>query len=211
LPVGNDIVDLEHPHCQPEAIHPRFDTRAFTPREVSLIAQSPQVHRTRWSLWAAKESAFKACRKIDRQVRFLPRDFAVYLRGARAEVRHRLGRFDVWFDHSEQWVHALASQGSDRPGSQLGGDPAGNPNIREDDLSERARVLARSALGTALDLAPSELRIVSEDQIPQSSRHGKPLPVDLSLSHDGRFVSCAWQVIESYLERSVIDPVTWRR
>lgn len=196
MPVGNDVVDLEHPHCQPEAIHPRFDSRAFTPREIELLAQSPQVHRARWSLWAAKESAFKACRKIDRRVRFLPRDFAVYPNGERAEVRHHAGLFDVWFDHSEQWVHALASQGGDKPGSELDGDPAAGTNIREYDLGERARALAQSAISALFDLTPSELRIVSEDQIPQPWRHGKPLPVDLSLSHDGRFVSCAWQEIE---------------
>ncbi len=200
MPVGNDVVDLEHPQCQPDAIHPRFDTRAFTPREISLLARSPGVHRTRWSLWAAKESTFKACRKIDRRVRFLPRDFAVYLRrgsdqrGGRAEVLHRLGRFDVWLDHSEQWVHALASQTGDKPGFQLSGDP--DPTIAKDDLSRRAKALARSAVGSLLDLEPSKIQIAAEDRIPRPWWKAEPLPIDLSLSHDGRFVSCAWKTIE---------------
>ena len=31
--VSNDIVDLKDPSSQPEAIHPRLDTRVFTPGE----------------------------------------------------------------------------------------------------------------------------------------------------------------------------------
>ncbi|MCH7666284.1 MAG: 4-phosphopantetheinyl transferase family protein [Acidobacteria bacterium] len=196
MPVGNDIVDLRHPLCQPAAIHPRFDIRAFTTREIGLLAASAQVHRTRWSLWAAKESAFKAARKLDPQVRFLPRDFAVHLSGKRAEVVHRLGRFRVWLDHADQWVHALASQAGEKPGFRIAGDPSassGAARTAEEGFSERVRELARIALSALLNIAPIEVRIVSEDRIPRAQRRGQPLPFDLSLSHDGRFVSCAWE------------------
>jgi len=195
LPVGNDVVDLRHPLCQPEAIHPRFDARAFSASEIALLAASTQAHRTRWSLWAAKESAFKACRKLDSQVRFIPRDFEVRLSDQRAEVIHRLGHFEVWFDHTEQWVHALASQTGEKPGFRLDGDPLANPAAEEERFSERVKRLARSTLGALLSIAPSEVEIVSVDRIPQAQRRGEPLPFDLSLSHDGRFVSCAWESI----------------
>ena len=110
MPVGNDVVDLRHPLCQPDAIHPRFDSRAFSAREIALLVATQKAHQMRWSLWAAKESAFKALRKLDSQVRFIPRDFEVRLSDDRAEVTHRLGRFSVWLDYTDQWVHALASQ-----------------------------------------------------------------------------------------------------
>jgi phosphopantetheinyl transferase (holo-ACP synthase) len=197
LPVGNDVVDLRHPLCQPEAIHPRFDTRAFSASEIALLATSTQVHRTRWSLWAAKESAFKACRKLDSQVRFIPRDFEVHLRGQQAEVTHRLGHFEVWLDYTDQWVHALASQTGEKPGFRLDGDPSADPAAEEERFSERVKRLARSTLGALLSIAPSEVEIVSVDRIPQAQRRGEPLPFDLSLSHDGRFVSCAWESIRS--------------
>lgn len=191
-------MDLRHPLCQPDAIHSRFDSRAFTTREIALLAASAQAHRTRWSLWAAKESAFKASRKLDPRVRFLPRDFAVHLSGERAEVVHSSGRFGVWLDHADQWVHAVASQTGEKPGFRLAGDPSvssGAAGTAEEGFSERVRELARSALGALLNIAPNEVRIVSEDGIPRAQRRGQPLPFDLSLSHDGRFVSCAWEAI----------------
>ena len=199
MPVGNDVVDLRHPLCQPAAIHPRFDIRAFTTREIALLAASAQAHRTRWSLWAAKESAFKACRKLDPRVRFLPRNFAVHLSGARAEVVHRSGRFRVWLDHTDQWVHALASLAGEKPGFRIAGNPsassaaAGAAGTAEEGFSERVRELARCVLADLLNIAPIEIRIVSQDRIPRAHWRGEPLPFDLSLSHDGRFASCAWE------------------
>ena len=191
MPVGNDVVDLEHPLCQPDAIHPRFDTRAFSASEIAQLAASDRVHRTRWSLWAAKESAFKAARKLDPQVRFIPRDFAVRLSGNRAAVTHRLGHFDIWFDQADEWVHAVASRGGEKPGFQIDGPPSTGAGVEEEDSGERVRKLARTALGDFLNIAPSEIQIVSVDRIPRAQRQGAPLPVDLSLSHDGRFVACA--------------------
>jgi phosphopantetheinyl transferase (holo-ACP synthase) len=197
-PVGNDLVDLRHPLCRPEELHPRFDSRVFTASELALLATSPQVHRTRWLLWAAKESAFKASRKLDPQVRFLPRDFAVHLShlgGERAEVSHRSGRFKVWLDQTDHWVHAVASQTAAKPGFRVDGDPSADPGRKEERVSERVRRLARTALGAVLNIAPSEVEIVSMDRIPEAHQRREPLPIDLSLSHDGRFVSCAWDLL----------------
>jgi phosphopantetheinyl transferase (holo-ACP synthase) len=195
LPVGNDVVDLRHPFCQPDAIHPRFDTRAFSAREIALLAATEKAHQMRWSLWAAKESAFKALRKVDSRARFIPRDFEVVLGDARAEVTHRLARFSVWLDHSDQWVHAVASQAGEKPKFRLDGDSSADPGSEEEGLRDRVRRLASSALGGLLEIAPSEIEVVSVNRIPQAQRQGQLLPFDLSLSHDGRFVSCAWESI----------------
>jgi phosphopantetheinyl transferase (holo-ACP synthase) len=195
LPVGNDVVDIRQPLCQPDAIHPRFDIRAFSGSEIDQLAASDRVHRLRWSLWAAKESAFKALRKLDSQVRFIPREFEVCLNGERAEVSHRLGRFGVWLDHTDHWVHAAASQAGEKPEFRLDGDPSADPGTERTCPRERVRRLASSALGAFLNITASEVEIASVDRIPQAQRQGQPLPFDLSLSHDGRFVSCAWESI----------------
>ena len=195
MPVGNDVVDIRHPLCQPDAIHPRFDTRAFSAREIALLAATEKAHQMRWSLWAAKESAFKALRKLDSQVRFIPRDFEVILGDARAEVSHQMARFSVWLDHSDQWVHAVASQAGEKPKFRLDGHSYADPASKEEGLRDRVRRLAVSALGGLLEIAPSEIEIMSVNRIPQAQRQGQPLPFDLSLSHDGRFVSCAWESV----------------
>jgi len=192
LPVGNDVVDLGHPLCQPDAIHPRFDIRAFSAAEIAQLAAFDRVHRTRWSLWAAKESAFKAARKLDPKVRFIPRDFAVRLSGDRAAVTHRLGHFDIWLDQTDEWVHAVASRGGEKPDLQIDGPLTTSAGVEEEDSGERVRKLARTVLGDFLNIAPSEIHFVSVDRIPRAQWQGAPLPIDLSLSHDGRFVACAW-------------------
>ena len=195
MPVGNDVVDLRHPLCQPDAIHPRFDSRAFSAREIALLVATQKAHQMRWSLWAAKESAFKALRKLDSRVRFIPREFEVRLNADQAEVTHRLGRFRVWLDCTDDWVHAVASQAGEKPDFQLRGDSSIDPRSLEKGFRERVRRLASSALGGLLEIAPNEIEIVSVNRVPQAQRQGQPLAFDLSLSHDGRFVSCAWESV----------------
>ena len=218
MPVGNDVVDLGHPLCQPDSIHRRFDSRAFSADEIAYLAAAADPHGTRWALWAAKESAFKAARQLDFAVRFIPRDFAVRLRGKRAAVTHHVGRFQVWFDRTDEWLHAVAGRSGEKPGFRVAAissagaeeDPAfdgersleGGPAVEHDHSSRQVRRLARGAMGEYLNLAPSEIRIIDVDRIPRARhlrehRHdalepARPLPVDLSLSHDGRFVACAW-------------------
>lgn len=193
MPVGNDVVDLRHSQCLPCAIHPRFDSRVFSSAELSLLATTDQVHRTRWSLWAAKESAFKASCQLDRQVRFIPREFTVQLEGDRAQVVHHSGPFHVWFDHSDSWVHAVASVTDQKPEIRIEGDAFSHVEDRERDASDRARLLVRSALAVASNLTPAAIRILAEDRIPRAQYASDILPFDLSMSHDGRFVACAWQ------------------
>ncbi|MFB3117247.1 MAG: 4'-phosphopantetheinyl transferase superfamily protein, partial [Myxococcota bacterium] len=72
--VGNDVVDLHDPETLQEALHPRFDARVFTSVELEALSVSAPAsasrHELRWTLWAAKESAYKLAKKLDPSVRF---------------------------------------------------------------------------------------------------------------------------------------------
>ena len=192
MPVGDDVVDLRHPQCQPDAIHSRFDSRVFLASERMILANAGSIHRMRWSLWAAKESAYKAARQLDRTLRFIPAEFEVRLDGDRAEVMHRTGQFRVWFDHSDSWVHAVAGRTGPRPEFRVGGDVHATIDLGEQDAGDRVRKLACSAMSTALNCSVEDVRIVSVDRIPHLEMRGEPVPFAISMSHDGRFVSCAW-------------------
>ncbi len=195
--IGNDVVDLRDPENQPGAIHPRFDERVFTSAERARLTTEATTHRTRWLMWAAKESAFKVARKLDLGVRFLPRRFHVQLEGNRwAVVRHVVGRFHVSFSGADDWVHAIATY-SDGHGVeasrrlsaivervQRGGSAAAH-------ASARVRAMARSAIGSALSIGPPEIEIATVAKVPVALWRKSPLPVDLSLSHHGRFLACA--------------------
>ena len=208
--VGNDVVDLRDPENQPRAIHPRFDLRAFTAEERDWLTEqlelgSDAAHRDRWRLWAAKESAFKVARKLDPHVRFHPRAFGVSLVGrSRAVVHHAIGRFDVWLSGGDEWVHAVSApmaRDSDRPSSRLGLVRRGvvsDEGSGRDEIAlasgARVRAVARSAVAAALSLAAADVEIASSGRIPIATWRQARLPVDLSLSHHGRFVGCAWRL-----------------
>ena len=63
--IGNDVVDLGDAEVQPGATHPRFDARVFAREEREALRASGAPNRLRWILWAAKEAAYKAARKLD--------------------------------------------------------------------------------------------------------------------------------------------------
>ncbi|MGB5302419.1 MAG: 4'-phosphopantetheinyl transferase superfamily protein [Gemmatimonadota bacterium] len=203
--VGNDVVDLRDPENQPEAIHSRFDARVFTWNERARILAADSPHRMRWALWAAKESAYKVARKLDSRVYFSPRAFTVRIPGGEtegphpylAEVSHPLGQFQVCLEATNEWVHAVASvsgTGVAKANWQLrsmGREAARRlPGV---EASARVRKLARSAIASALSAVPSDIVIAAAaKRVPRVTWRGQRLPVDLSLSHHGRFVACAW-------------------
>lgn len=191
MPIGNDVVDLRDPEARPGSVHPRFDARVFTGEERRALEEGPAPERLRWTLWAAKESAFKAARKLDPDVRFLPRRFAVRMLGElRAEVRHGIGRFHVWLEQARDWVHAVAApagEGRRPPGSRV-------ERLGEDGPGPSARV-RELALEVVAPLLPEEdvgARIVSRLGVPELWSGGRRLPLDLSLSHHGELVACSW-------------------
>lgn len=156
-------------------------------------------------LWAAKESAYKVARKLDPSVYFSPSAFVVRFPGGEtdtpepilAEVSHGPGLFQVCLEGTEEWVHAVASvSGAGMARARwelrsLGRSAARRlPGL---EASARVRELASSAIASALSIVPSELVIAAAaKRVPSVLWRGRPLTVDLSFSHHGRFVACAW-------------------
>lgn len=109
MQVGNDVVDLSDPETLRQALHPRFDERVFTRAEAAIIGSSAHSHRLRWAYWAAKESAYKVAKKLDRTTIFSPVRFAVTLdRNHCGVVFHDDKRFTVRIKHTRRCVHAIA-------------------------------------------------------------------------------------------------------
>lgn len=80
--VGNDVVDLASPRTQGKASHARFVERVFTDREASSIAEHSDPDRRMWTLWAAKEAAYKVVSRLaETPPVFAHHAFAVSLSG----------------------------------------------------------------------------------------------------------------------------------
>ena len=188
MSVGNDVVDLADPETRLADLHPRWAERVFTPRERAALETSPSRHRLHWALWAAKESAYKARKRLDPQAVFSPRAFEVELQAAAGvavgRVLHRGEAFSLEVRLEDAFVHAVATapgEAGDRRLSRVE-RARGAPGLA-------ARQLAADAIGDALGLDPAGFRLAGRAPVARHPQH--PVDVEVSLSHHGRFVALA--------------------
>lgn len=190
--VGNDVVDLGDREAIEGPTHPRFDQRVFAAAERALLRSSRSPGLLRWTLWSAKEAAYKLARKRSSRVVFSPRRFLVDLeQDDRARVRHGDVEFTVRIAAAGHALHALA-QDTGRSEDQLVW--AVEPKGHDAEPSRAARALAARVLGEELDLPADAFRFGRRGHVPTLAVEGRRASLDLSLSHHGRFVAFACQV-----------------
>jgi hypothetical protein len=187
--LGDDLVDLGDPEARPGASHPGFDARVFAASERAWLAASEAQALARWSLWAAKEAAYKRARRLDPGVRFHPSRFAVALDhdGRCGRVVGPGGEARVRLERSGDALHAVAF-GSPEEAERIAHGLATLAEGEDPSLAARALALRRCAerLGARAD----ELRVELCSRIPALHLpDGRALA--LSLSHHGRFVAFA--------------------
>jgi phosphopantetheinyl transferase (holo-ACP synthase) len=194
--VGNDVVDLADPETQLDGLHSRWDERVFCPAEREALDASPSRHLLHWALWAAKESAYKARKRLAPETTFSPREFEVELSPLPAvgvavgRVVHRGEVFELEVRLEGANVHAVATSGND-----VGARVLWKVESALADPGVAARRLAASSIGLALGLDPADLRIVGRP--PVATFRDRPIEVGVSLSHHGRFVAFAGTLPDS--------------
>lgn len=173
--VGNDVVDLQDPETR--SAHPRFASRIGAPQD--------EV----WLHFAAKEAAYKALHKIDPAIRPIPRRFVVDVAEGVVRAAGHIVRFTS--ETSQDFVHVVAWTGS--PERIVGVAPAeGDPSA---DVRRRLQAAVAERLG--LDAADLEVERLPQPGAwdglapPRLLLRGAALPLDISLSHHGRFVAWA--------------------
>ena len=205
--VGNDVVDLKEPENIGKSRDDRFLGRVFTAGERERIASAPSPDTLLWSLWAAKEAAYKVVSSADPAVCSIPRRYRVVLDGEDAtrvtrksvrlagKVITPRGELVLEVAVSADWVHALAA-GAEEALNRLcrrvkrleGGKGAVDPSafVRGALLREIAR---------RLDCAVGDLSVVKNQDglgVPRVLFRGELLAAEVSLSHDGRFAAFAF-------------------
>jgi phosphopantetheinyl transferase (holo-ACP synthase) len=190
--LGNDVVDLADPETRLDGLHPRFSERVFTQAERSLLDACADRPRLLWSLWAAKESAYKALKQAEPDLVFSPRELEVTLEpesppgsGCTAGVvACRDLVLDVCIRLADGSVHAVARGPGCAAVRVLSAvEPAGaDPGLA-------VRRLATRVIGAALEVDETVLRISGRP--PRVVQRGSRLDIALSLSHHGRFVAFA--------------------
>ena len=191
MSVGNDVVDLADRETRLCGLHPRFEERVFGAAEREALEASRSRHRLHWALWAAKESAYKARKRLDAGAVFSPKEFEVELSSllttggvAVGRVFHRGDVFELEVRVDGASVHAVATSEG-----EAGARVLWKVERTRGDPGVAARRLAVRAIGSALGLDPAGLRIVGRP--PLAIDRGRRLEAELSLSHHGRFVAVA--------------------
>ncbi len=180
ISVGNDLVWLEDPQNKGRYADLLLVRRVLTPKERLLVQVSADPDRMLWSLWAAKEAAFKVfCRDVSGTV-FSPSRFEVDpgRPGTPASVAFGGRALGVAWLQGPDWVHALAAA-----------DPASCFAVVEPweggDESRAVRDLA--------------LRVLREAGFAPGTITGRPPvyrtadgDIPVSLSHDGPYAAVAF-------------------
>ena len=187
--VGNDVVYRRDPNIAAHHLKRRFVARVCSPWEAERVRASREPGLLLWSLWAAKEAAYKAVVKLRPGTPFAHRRFVVA--ESLAAVSYEDLQLSLELETDEEWVHAVACTGE--------ADILSSVERMEEgaDQKKAVRVLALGAVAARFDLPRDRLEILRRSNAggrpgpPELLMDGQPTGVDISLSHDGPFVACA--------------------
>lgn len=212
--MGNDIVDLNTPWAVNKSRNARFMAKVFTEDETQAIGQSGNPDAMLWALWAAKETAYKVTAKSIPDALFSPLKYRVKLvRGEAANTENtqtgtvttQSGIVTVCVFFHENHVHCIGINGNHRDTGKLYhgygcGEsecedcPSLSPAARES-LAARKLALKHIAQCCGRNIEDMEIRKNGEDREtgpPMLYFKGKKDKIDISLSHDGRYVAYAF-------------------
>jgi phosphopantetheine--protein transferase-like protein len=205
--VGNDLVDLKDPENIGKSKDDRFLGRVFTAEERGRIASAPSPDTLLWSLWAAKEAAYKAVSRADPAVCSIPHRYPVLLdtEDAKRDIVRLAGKvitprgeLALEVAVAADWIHALAAGTVEalkrvyrRVKRLEDGKDAADPSafVRRELLREIAR---------HLDCSVGDLSVVKNPDGPDVPRvlfRGRFLAAEVSLSHEGRFAAFAFDPV----------------
>ncbi len=208
--VGNDIVDLKHPGSRGRSKDQRFVDRVLTCEEKRMLLSSSDPDTLLWAFWAAKETAFKAVSKMWPTISAAPRNYRVApVTGgvpasgfpiAQAVVTTPETEVGVKFIIHGSFVHCIGSTHNEFKDLFYGQHAI---DLTEDSQPEPVqeslfvRQIARQRLAQVLDVNIEDIRI--ERKVhgkttgpPRVVSRGKRVPVNISLSHHGRFAAFAF-------------------
>jgi phosphopantetheinyl transferase (holo-ACP synthase) len=213
--IGNDIVDLDEESRDPLRDEARFCARVFADCEMAYIASAidptgasarPRDGRMRrlWTLWAAKEAAYKALQRHRPHAEFIPRDFLVAndLQHVRWQCRQREqpATLRLRVSQGATWVHALcyAPRASERPRVWIARFP--DPALPQagsyaELASQHARRMLCAGAERLRAMPAAGLKVVGGQASGEAPvlliGEPEPTPYAVSISHHGGWVAVA--------------------
>lgn len=188
--IGNDIVDMADSHC-----HPRFARRIMTDTEYARWLRQ-ETERERqiylWKCWAAKEAAFKACRRLLPTAAASPRDFECH--ADFAYVTHKFAQFrleKLYASDQEGFVTAVCQNSKSSLQVRTRLLKAAKPLSWQAE-SRQARSLAKQLIAESTGSSPEAWHFSKDpnSQAPTLIADPKlqaPWRIPCSLAHHGRY------------------------
>ena len=190
--VGNDVVDLGDPAIESSHLRERFLARVLSVDERGRLSRAAEPKVLLWALFAAKEAAYKVISKLHPLLPFAHRRFEVA--ADLSTVSHGETTVELDVEVGDSFIHAVAWTGLALPVWGLGAlEPGADPS-----LAARGGLLAEIG-GSAGLVVEREPRPGSWDGFgpPRVLQDGASVGLDVSLSHDGRYV--AWALVPQAL------------
>jgi len=204
--IGNDIVDLKSSETVGKSEDLRFMERVFNSSEQRMVFNTVHPDSILWALWAAKESAYKAVSKFNPVVGSAPKHYPVKLNSlnnnnvATGTVVSPIGPVVIKIEFHQDYVHCLGLFGPKSMFSTIvySAEPISKKDTGGKSTSEiesaAVRYLAAKRLASYLKMAVCDISIVrlkknNQRMPPKVYAKGHPQPMDISLSHDGRFAA----------------------
>jgi hypothetical protein len=212
--VGNDIVDLKAPSAIKKSRDTRFVQRVLGTAEMERVLASDQPDSLLWAFWAAKETSYKVVSKSYPGVSSAPRRYPVCMSpdrtgdAASGIVHTPCGTIPVKWLFTDDYVHCIGADAEDpaaagrldRIESGLSRiDTRGETGSWSLQGEESIQVRRHAAVHIASHLSrdPDDICIKRAKGPggmgpPVACVEDEPDEIDVSLSHDGRFLAYAF-------------------
>jgi phosphopantetheinyl transferase (holo-ACP synthase) len=195
------VVDLKEPANAGKSQNSRFLKKILTNAEIEFIQHAENPDVALWSHWVCKETAYKVIKKTFPDAAFLPRQWQVtfskpkllYLEGE-VKIPDR-GKVYIRLFSNSNYVHCVGADKFEALNKINRGIDALPEEKTNSSLFSRhclAQNLAKHFLLNVHQIKIKRTRKGGELQPPRVYVHGRRTNIDISLSHDGRFVAYAF-------------------
>ncbi|MDH5721532.1 MAG: 4'-phosphopantetheinyl transferase superfamily protein [Spirochaetia bacterium] len=191
ISIGNDIVDLKDNDSDLITYHNRFFSRVLADEEYRFLIdnRSNKIEKKMfWTVWAIKEAAYKAIKRIDDKAIFQPKKYIVSENFN--HVKYQDKKLQCIYDINEEFIHVICM----------------NENIKQMKEENKIRYFTefidekKSPGLNVRDRIKDELKafynldidLLFKNRVPFYELKNQKYPV--SISHHGRYIAAAFLV-----------------
>jgi phosphopantetheinyl transferase (holo-ACP synthase) len=201
------VVDLREPANAGKSRNSRFLKKILTNVEIEFVQNAKDPDATLWSYWACKETAYKVIKKSCLDAAFLPRQWTVIFN--KIESTYSNGeviipgkdRVYIHLFSNLQYVHCIGADVFTALDELIW-----SVDVLPEEKDEKnidPSFFSRNCLGQNLaqyfslnfhNIKIKRARENGELQPPRVYVSGRKTNIDISLSHDGRFIAYAYHL-----------------